>query len=294
MPYTSDHRNVINKLRDYRELRVRQENEVAKYNKKLRELSRRRRTVLHDKEITECKLRKACIDNRCRLQIAAANAEYQAGRREMGDQHATEPLKVFCVSAVAFSLLVKGETEKALRKGFRTKLETGIPDLRDALIATTWGLRERKARAFIEDVASSFTRLQGWCEDPYSDYRMQQIDRALLQSKIDQHFATLDTVCSVLKKCLFTNKMSQTFQNIHLTTVSNVQRLLQTGLLAKLPGFSNRAASKTQRMVTFDWVQKPILWSTHRAINKKAARGHKHTSRPAFGPSRIYDWNADL
>lgn len=113
----------------------------------------------------------------------------------MGRQRAEKALQVFSVSSHVFSLIVEGETDEGLKKGFFTKAETGIPEFRDALIATTWNIREQKAHTFNAEVESSLTRLKLWAADTSSDYKMLPEERAILDSRLENRFNQLEEVC---------------------------------------------------------------------------------------------------
>ncbi|TGO29755.1 hypothetical protein BPAE_0011g00270 [Botrytis paeoniae] len=69
--------------------------------------------------------------------------EYQSGRRELGDEEATAPLQIFCVSAQGFRHLDDGDQAEALKTHERAIVETKLDGLYGALekrilVLDTW------------------------------------------------------------------------------------------------------------------------------------------------------------
>ena len=166
--------------------------------KELGSMERNKKILTDDLNNTNYRLKKACIENRNQIHIEAAHREYENGLQQMGEKVTSGFLNVFCVSARVFNLLQRGNEVKALERGFKSKGETGIPSLRDAIIASTWGLRERNARAFTADVESAFDRMKLWSSDISSDYLMVADERAKLESLFEAHFIALAKVCSTI------------------------------------------------------------------------------------------------
>lgn len=150
---------------------------------------------------------KSCIQNRAQIHVEAARDEYERARQRMGQQRSEKPLQVFSVSADIFTRLNKGRGKDALRKGFSTKAETGIPALRDALIEMTWGIRQRNARSFNEDTESFLKRMKLWAADNSSEYKMLDYEKAIVQNRMNAEIKKLDQVCYISQKfnmnCMF-------------------------------------------------------------------------------------------
>jgi hypothetical protein len=99
------------------------------------------------------------------------------------------------VSADIFARLSMGKLQEAQRKGFTTKADTGIPALRDALIAITWGTRQQNARSFNGDVQSCHTRMKLWSADTSSEYKMLDEEKIIVESRMHAEIKKLEEVC---------------------------------------------------------------------------------------------------
>jgi hypothetical protein len=138
---------------------------------------------------------KSCIQSRAQIHAAAARNEYGRVRKMMRQEECEEPLEVFSVSADMFTRLSRGKVEEAQRKGFSTKADTGIPALRDALIAITWHTRQQNSRSFNGDVESCHTRMKLWSADTSSEYKMLDEEKTIVESRIQGEIKKLDEVC---------------------------------------------------------------------------------------------------
>ncbi|KAG4429175.1 hypothetical protein IFR05_015341 [Cadophora sp. M221] len=220
-----------------------------------------------DRLTTECRIKAACIKNRNLVHCTAIQAEYDAGRAMMGKQPSEKELRVFSVSSNVFSRLNNNNKEYGLGRGFFTKADTGIPALRDALLATTWDIRERNARSFNEDAESSLSRMKLWVCNKSPEFKMSQDQRKIVEYRIQQRVSSLETK----------------FSKLHVETSKGLQQLIKTGIFAKLPGFSKVAGEQAKSIVT-NWALMP--WNTHRATNKR---------RGVWNSAGVhYDWNFDL
>jgi hypothetical protein len=144
---------------------------------------------------TACELKSACIKNRNEIQTATLQENFQKIRRQMGNESQSRSLQVFSTSAMAFWSFMRNDKEDAFRRGFLTKEDTGIPALRDALIATTFRGREKYARAFIEDTESAATVLKIWTDNCDSDYKMRSEERVQVESAVESKIQLLEQVC---------------------------------------------------------------------------------------------------
>jgi len=146
----------------------------------------------------------ACIQNRAALHANKAQKEFLSGRRMMMSNYqegSEKPLQVFSVSAEAYGHLINREREDALKKEFSTTADTGIPALKDAILAMTWPIRQENARSFNEEVEHCLTRMKLWSMDTSSEYKMSDAERVILQSRLDTQIQSLDEVCLVV--CFF-------------------------------------------------------------------------------------------
>ena len=139
-----------------------------------------------DRDRINCKKLDACIKNRHRLQKEVIIWDYETRREMMGRQPPEKPLQVFSVSSEVFNRFDQGDEDYRPRLGFQTKWDTYVPKLRDALISTTWDLREANARAFYNDAQTFLGRLRVWSSDISADYKMSAVDRAILESGIER------------------------------------------------------------------------------------------------------------
>jgi hypothetical protein len=142
----------------------------------------------------KCRVMKACIQNRAQIHVTAARNEYERVRKMMGQSEIEKPLQVFSVSADTYTRLLADETDEALRKGFSTLADTGIPALRDALDAITWGIRQHNARSFIGDVESCHARMRLWSADTSSEYKMLDDEKVIVERRMDAEINKLKEV----------------------------------------------------------------------------------------------------
>lgn len=115
----------------------------------------------------------------------------------MGQKLEEKPLQVFSVSARAFNAFVKEDETYGPRHGFYAKANTGVPALRDALISTTWELRETNARAFNNDAQKVLARLKVWSSDTSADFKMAADNRKVLEDRSNTKVSLLWKVTPV-------------------------------------------------------------------------------------------------
>ena len=115
----------------------------------------------------------------------------------MGKRPAPTDLQIFHVSSGVYHMLVRGKHALAKSRGFAKKADTGIPALREALLATTWDIRERNAHAFNEDAESSLKRLKLWVADTTADYKLTQDQRERVEQRIKQKVEGLGDVSPI-------------------------------------------------------------------------------------------------
>ncbi|KAL2062154.1 hypothetical protein VTL71DRAFT_6420 [Oculimacula yallundae] len=224
--------------------------------------------LTYKKLITECSVKAACIRNRDGVHRADIRAEFDAGRAMMGKESSGKELSIFSVSSNVFTRLNnKNGRDYGLQRGFFRKSDTGIPALRDGLLATTWEMRESFARSFNEDAASSLTRMKLWVSNKSVDFKMSHYEREDVESRIGMIVDELETK----------------FSKLHSETSKEVKQLIQTGIFAKLQGFNKTAGQQAKGIVT-DWTLVP--WNTHRATNKRHGVWQS-------GPD-VYNWNDEL
>ncbi|TGO63417.1 hypothetical protein BCON_0013g00630 [Botryotinia convoluta] len=213
-----------------------------------------------------------CIANRKKFQINAITKDYETARKEISDKKSHRPLPVYCVSAVAFKHLVDGNEAKAMEIGFKTKADTGIPGLRDGLISTTWEPRLKNGLAFNEELHNAFARLEKWLEDTKASFKMTAEERVQLDGKIAQVSKNID----------------ESFAHLHITIGKSAEQVIEKRLLSGFPKISKQAAAKLRKRVTKTVrVSKPIIWSTHRALNK--SYGIWESSHAG-----LFDWNEEI
>ncbi|TVY41981.1 Nuclear GTPase SLIP-GC [Lachnellula occidentalis] len=208
----------------------------------------------------------ACIRNRNEVSTDELRKDYQIASKQMG-QHNTKPLQVFCVSALAFTDMAKGSANV---EGFLKLSDTGIPPLQRWLNETTLRDRERHAVAYLEDVVSLELSIAPWIADTSADFKMAQTQIQNLENAFDKHF----------------NSMLKSISETNSATVRQCETLVATGIYSKMSKYENTATRETERTVK-GWAQKPIHWSTHRALNRNKGEWRTHSGRQI-------DWNDDL
>ncbi|CZS91568.1 uncharacterized protein RCO7_07029 [Rhynchosporium graminicola] len=227
-----------------------------------------RKQIEEEKLITECNIRAACIQNRNQVHRTAIQAEYDAGRAMMGKKSSWKELSIFSVSSDVFACLHEDQDKDyAMRRGFFNKADTGIPGLRNALIATTWETRERNALTFNEDAECSLARMKLWVSDNSADFKMSRDEREHVESRLN----------------ILVEDLEAKFSKLRIETSKETRRLIETGIITKLFGFSKVASQQAKEIVT-NWALLP--WNNHRATNKR--RGVWKSG------STIIDWNLDL
>lgn len=169
---------------------------VNSYSNQLWSLQTKKENIESSLANNRARIKAKCIRNRNEIQIAAINEEFEAGTKELGEQEASSHLQIFCVSAKAFLDLCSGQEGEALDCGFFTKADTGIPTLRDALIAKTWESRLLSSRTFNEGVANAAALLDTWSADTIADFKMRPDERAVVETKLNEMYGALEQVCN--------------------------------------------------------------------------------------------------
>lgn len=170
--------------------------EVNSYANQLWSLQTKKESIESSLANNQARIKAKCIKNRNEIQIAAITEEFETGRKELGEQDASRPLQIFCVSAKAFLDLCSGQEGEALACGVFTKADTGIPTFRDALIAKTWETRLHNSRTFNEGVANAAALLDMWSADTIADFKMKSDERAVVETKLDEMYGALEQVCN--------------------------------------------------------------------------------------------------
>jgi len=148
--------------------------------------------------LAEGRLRRLCIQNRAQVHESKISAEFEKRGRMMtsNDQEGFEkPLKVFSISAESYTLMVNGEREEALKKGFSTTADTRIPQLKDAILSMTWPVRRQNAHLFNIEVNRFLTRMRMWSMDSSSEYKMSDEERSGLETRLNTQIHILEQVC---------------------------------------------------------------------------------------------------
>ncbi|KAJ8068912.1 hypothetical protein OCU04_002593 [Sclerotinia nivalis] len=246
--------------------------EVNSHSNQLWSLQTRKQNTEGHLANTYARLKAECIKNRNEIQITAITEEFEAGRKELGEKDNPKPLRIFCVSAQAFMNLCAGQQSKALDSGFFTKDDTGIPKFRDTLIATTWETRLRNARTFNKGVANAAAQLDVWSADTIVDFKMKADERVVIDTKLNEMYEALE----------------QEFEKLNLDTANAIEKLIEDQLYPQFEDIAKKAYKEQKQLVLRDWLQKPIAWNTHRAINKRL--GVWVSARAA----KEFDWNEQL
>ncbi|TVY48098.1 Nuclear GTPase SLIP-GC [Lachnellula cervina] len=207
-----------------------------------------------------------CIRNRNEVSAKELRKDYENASKQMGQEN-QKPLQVFCVSAHAFAAMAKGSTGV---EGFLKLDDTGLPLLQSWLNETTLEGRERNAVAFLEDILSLQLSITPWIANTSAEFKMTQTQRQAVEVVFDKHFGL----------------MLQSISEINSAIVQECVKLVKTGLFAKMPKYESIAADDIERTVK-GWAQKPMHWSTHRAVNRNNGE-----YKPVKG--ELINWNEDL
>jgi hypothetical protein len=167
---------------------------VQKEESELYKVTQQKQRLEQDLLRAKSRVVKSCIQNRARIHREAIREVYETERQTMGQPASERPLQVFSVSANAFFHFIEGEEQEAYYKGFSAKADTGIPDLRDALVAITWGSRLQNAQLFNEDVQRFVTRTKLWIVDSSSEYKMTDGERAIVEKRMEAEVKKLEQV----------------------------------------------------------------------------------------------------
>ncbi|KAF7909854.1 uncharacterized protein EAF01_003572 [Botrytis porri] len=266
-----DHKAVKYYL-SLQKLRAEHHDDLNKVNIESLKMHTKKESYTKVKLNADFRIMNQCIANRKKFQVEVITKDYETTRKEISDKKSHRPLPVHCVSAVAFKHLVDGNEAKAMEKGFKTKADTGIPGLRDGLISTTWEPRLKNGLAFNEELHNAFARLEKWLEDTTASFKMTAEERLQLDGKIAQVSKNID----------------ESFAQLHITTGKSAEQLIEKRLLSAFSKISKKAAAKLRKRVTKTvWVSRPIIWSTHRALNKN--HGVWKSSHAG-----LFDWNEEI
>ncbi|KAF7899573.1 hypothetical protein EAF00_003909 [Botryotinia globosa] len=246
--------------------------EVNSYSNQLWSLQTKKESLESSLANNQAYIKAKCIKNRNDIQIAAITEEFETGRKELGEQDASRPLQIFCVSAKAFLDLCSGQEGEALACGFFTKADTGIPTFRDALIAKTWKTRLHNSRTFNEGVANAAALLDMWSADTIADFKMKSDERAVVETKLDEMYGALE----------------QEFEKLNVDTANAIEKLLADDLYPQFELIVREAYKEQKQLVLREWIQRPIAWNTHRAINKRMGVWI------SVRASKDFDWNEQL
>jgi hypothetical protein len=268
-------------------------NWIQKEGNELYQMEQQKSYLQTERLQAKSRVMKVCINNRAQMHVIAAREEYESARKMMGKQPSEKPLRVFSVSANAFDLICSGEqheVQKALENGFTNKIETGIPALRDALMAITWGTRLSSARMFNEEVEICLAVMKTWSADSAPEYMMAANKRALVESRMDAEIMKLEEVCFIKleEKSAsdnLTGPITQAFKELHSKTPQKVKKLIEDGIYKQFDKTAQIARKNAYKTVIYDWTT--VAWNTHRAINRHGGMW-KGSNR------RVYDWNEDL
>ncbi|TGO13280.1 hypothetical protein BTUL_0073g00480 [Botrytis tulipae] len=253
-------------------LRAEQHDELNKLNIESLRMHTKKESYTKVKLNADFRIMNQCIANRKKFQVDVITKDYETARKEISDKKSHRPLPVHCVSAVAFKHLVDGNEAKAMEKGFKTKADTGIPGLRDGLISTTWETRLKNGLAFNEELHNAFAHLEKWLEDTTASFKMTAEERLQLEEKVAQ----------------VSEDIEESFAQLHITTGSSAEQVIEKRLLSGFSKISRQAATKLRKRVTKTvWVSNPIVWSTHRALNKNL--GVWKSSHAG-----LFDWNEEI
>lgn len=143
--------------------------------------------------------RQGCIRNRNRLGINMIRKDYEDTLAQIG-RKPTDSLEVFTVAAMLY-LKYKHTPDRA--SGFPNREDTGVQELRDWLISTTFNDRESFAQAFLRDVESFLDSNAPWIHDRYGELKMPAEIRAVWEPQLLAKFKDLEEVCH--KACRFSS-----------------------------------------------------------------------------------------
>ncbi|KAN0112190.1 hypothetical protein V8E51_005141 [Hyaloscypha variabilis] len=280
------------KQRDLKKKLSRQTDLICKAGNELYEINTEMQRLEKELFLSEGRLRRLCIQNRAQVHDSKISAEFEKGRRMMtgNDEEGFEkPLKVFSISAESYTLIVNGEREEALKKGFSTTADTGIPQLKDAILSMTWPVRQQNAHLFNMEVNRFLTRMRMWSMDSSSEYKMSDEERSGLETRLNAQIHILE------------QKVSQ----LHIDTKCKMLQSVQEGIYEHLPTIAMEASKIAMKdLVRGAWTG--LHFSTHRAINKRhgvwttADKQNKNSKKGSWTTVRkatkkiSYDWNEEL
>lgn len=132
-----------------------------------------------------------CIRHRNELSRAAIRADYETTLREMGRQPVNH-LQVFPVSATVH---LRYQSSEKRHIGFPNREDTHVSALRDWVLGTTLGDRERYAQAFLDDVDDFLASNHPWIMDKYGESKMPAELREQWEPQMESLVADLEAVC---------------------------------------------------------------------------------------------------
>lgn len=168
------------------------QNLIIKEKKAIESLSRRIKSNALAAFHARSRLRQACILNRNNSAREVIRQDYEETLAQMG-RSTTESLGVFCVAASLY-LRYKNDTRRA--PGFPNREDTGVQELRDWLVATTFDSREEIAQAFLHEVEAFLDSNASWIHDKYGELKMTAELREIWEPQLVAKFSELEQVCS--------------------------------------------------------------------------------------------------
>ncbi|KAM3065028.1 hypothetical protein ACMFMF_011498 [Clarireedia jacksonii] len=215
----------------------------------------------------ESRILAACIKNRNAVSTTALRKDFENVRKELGQKQSEDPLKVFCVSALAFSTFLKKDE---WIKGFFKPADTGILAFQQWLNQTTLGTRNRNSEAFLGQIGSLTDAMSTWASDVTVAYKFVASEKQAIGDNFTKGLANLNT----------------NLQELNIYTVRNTKKLVKTGIFAHMPKAEAAALAEIQEVVN-SFGQKPVHWSTHRAINRNNGDWTSYNEV-------IYHWNDEM
>jgi hypothetical protein len=138
------------------------------------------------------KIVKECNKHKFDKSIAAIQRDFESTRTDMGSTSKT-PLPVFCVSANTYLTYLTRSGQ--IKFGFSTSSDTQMPSLRDWLVKFTYSGREDVARSIIDRTELLVATMKPWIDDRRGDVKLSDMDRAKLESILQQEVEALAQVC---------------------------------------------------------------------------------------------------
>ena len=135
----------------------------------------------------------ACIESRNQFHRKTLQEGFNNDLKALRHASSGRPLRVFCVSALAYDHIQKRERIS----GFFEEEDTGIPALERWLVETTLPVRLANALSFLKECNELESQIKYWAADTRIEIQLSAFEASTIHESFQQQGATLKQVSSI-------------------------------------------------------------------------------------------------